>query len=504
MGVTWRDLFLIAPELALAVAATVVVLSGLVFRQRQWTLALALLGLAAPFAFGIALWGDVHANGTQSAFNDSLVVDKFALYIKFLVAGTAALVLVAGSSYAERFHPYESEFTGLVLFSASGLMLLAASADLITIYVSLELATLPVVALAAFVRMRVAPIEAAVKYLLLSAVSSAFLLYGFAFLYGAAGTMQVVGGSSGAPTIARALAEGASVGAVRRVRRDGPEPCSQLPVSASSCPWSLSRCGRRTCTKARRRPSARSWQQPARLPRFAVVLRLFYEALGGSAADWSTLFAALAAITMTIGNLVAIAQSNVKRLLGYSAIAHAGYMLIGVAAVTAHGQDTPDASGITSVLFYLGGYAAMTLAAFFAVIVLTQRTGDERIEAMAGAGRRAPFAALALAVALLGLTGIPPTVGFMGKLFLFNAAVNSGLVWLAVVGAVNSVVSAYYYVGIIRTMYLREPAGDVTSIPTALSAKLALGVTLAAILVLGLWPGGLLDVARTAASGLVS
>ena len=145
----------------------------------------------------------------------------------------------------------------------------------------------------------------------------------------------------------------------------------------------------------------------------------------------------------------------------------------------------------------------MTLAAFFAVIVLTQRSGDERIEAMAGMGKRAPLAALALAVALLGLTGIPPTVGFMGKLFLFNAAVNSGLVWLAVVGAVNSAVSAYYYVGIIRTMYLRQSAGADTPVTTEFSAKFALLVTLAAILVLGLWPGGLLDVARTAANGLV-
>ena len=502
MGITGRDLFLIAPELALTVAATVVVLSGLISRQRQLTLGLALLGLAATFAFGIALWNDVHANGAQSAFNHSLVVDKFALYIKFLVAGTAALVLIAGSEYAERFRPYESEFTGLVLFSASGLMLLAAAADLITIYVSLELATLPVVALAAFVRMRVAPIEAGVKYLLLSAVSSAFLLYGFAFLYGASGTMQVVAGDSGTPTIAQVLAADTAA-----VPFGGLAVMAGAVLATAGFGFKLSMVPFQMWTpdvyEGAPTPVGAFLATASKAAAFAVVLRLFYEALGGSSADWSTLFAALAAITMTIGNLVAIVQSNVKRLLGYSAIAHAGYMLIGVAAVTAHGQETPDAAGISSVLFYLGGYAAMTLAAFFAVLVLTQRSGDERIEAMAGMGRRAPLAALALAVALLGLTGIPPTVGFMGKLFLFNAAVNSGLVWLAVVGAVNSVVSAYYYVGIIRTMYLRQPTGDTTPVATAFSGRLTLVVTLAAILVLGLWPGGLLEIARTAASGLV-
>ncbi|MYA51697.1 MAG: NADH-quinone oxidoreductase subunit N [Chloroflexi bacterium] len=502
MGITGKDLFLIAPELALVVAATVVVLSGLVSRQRQLTLGLALLGLAATFAFGIALWDDVHANGAQSAFNDSLIVDKFALYIKFLVAGTAALVLIAGLEYAERFRPYESEFSGLVLFSASGLMLLAAAADLITIYVSLELATLPVVALAAFVRMRVAPIEAGVKYLLLSAVSSAFLLYGFAFLYGASGTMQVVSSGS-APTIAQSLAAGTAA-----VPFGGLAVMAGAVLATAGFGFKLSMVPFQMWTpdvyEGAPTPVGAFLATASKAAAFAVVLRLFYEALGGSSADWSTLFAVLAAITMTIGNLVAIVQSNVKRLLGYSAIAHAGYMLIGVAAVTAHGQETPDASGISSVLFYLAGYAAMTLAAFFAVLVLTQHSGDERIEAMAGIGKRAPLAALALAVALLGLTGIPPTVGFMGKLFLFNAAVNSGLVWLAVVGAVNSVVSAYYYVGIIRTMYLRQPTGEATPIAAAFSGRLALVVTLAAILVLGFWPGGLLEVARTAASGLVS
>ncbi len=521
MGITARDLFLVAPELALVVAATVVVLSGLVSRQRQLTLGLALLGLAATFAFGIALWDDIHANGAQSAFNHSLVVDKFALYIKFLVAGTAALVLIAGLEYAERFRPYESEFSGLVLFSASGLMLLAAAADLITIYVSLELATLPVVALAAFVRTRVAPIEAGVKYLLLSAVSSAFLLYGFAFLYGASGTMQVVSSGS-APTIAQSLAAGTAA-----VPFGGLAVMAGAVLATAGFGFKLSMVPFQMWTpdvyEGAPTPVGAFLATASKAAAFAVVLRLFYEALGGSSADWSTLFAALAAITMTIGNLVAIVQSNVKRLLGYSAIAHAGYMLIGVAAVTAHGQEMPDPdpTGITSVLFYLVGYAAMTLAAFFAVLVLTQRTGDERIEAMAGMGRRAPLAALALAVALLGLTGIPPTVGFMGKLFLFNAAVNSGLVWLAVVGAVNSVVSAYYYVGIIRTMYLRQPSPSVvppspvipaeagtsqppSPIAAAFSGRLALVVTLAAILVLGFWPGGLLEVARTAASGLVS
>ncbi len=229
------------------------------------------------------------------------------------------------------------------------------------------------------------------------------------------------------------------------------------------------------------------------------MLRLFYTALGGASADWSIMFAVLAAATMSVGNVVAIAQSNVKRLLGYSAIAQAGYLLIGVAAVAADGGEM---LGVEAVLFYLGGYAAMNLAAFFAVIAITNTTGDDRIEALAGMGRRSPWLALTLAFALISLTGIPPTVGFMGKLFLFNAAVQSDLAWLAVVGVVNSVVSAYYYVGIVRTMYLREPV-EPRRIGAPAPAWVAMGVVSAGVAVFGLWPAWLLDVARTAALSLV-
>ena len=210
-------------------------------------------------------------------------------------------------------------------------------------------------------------------------------------------------------------------------------------------------------------------------------------------------------MTMTLGNLVAIAQRNVKRLLGYSAIAHAGYLLIGLAAAGQGGGGL----GASSMLFYLAAYAAMTLAAFFAAMILAERVGGERIEDLAGAGRRFPFPALVLAVALIGLVGLPPTAGFMGKLFLFNAAVNAGLVWLAALGAVNSAVSAYYYVGVIRTMHLRDapasaaPSGDESAPRTPLAAGVAMGVAAAAIVVLGVWPGGLLDAARAAAESLL-
>lgn len=502
MDLTGRDFYLVLPQLLLAVLGLGVVLLDLAVRRKAVTQTVAVVGLIAPLVGGIALWDEVHAEGAQLAFHGALSVDAFSLYFTFLITGVLALVFLAGTSFTRRFAPYQAEFTGLVILSGTGLSLLASATDLITIYVSLELASLPVVALAAFARTDGRASEAGVKYLILSAVSSAVLLYGFAFLYGATGSLQLVPVEDGGPSIASLL-----------VARDGELPFGDFAVlvgavlAAAGFGFKLSMVPFHMWTpdvyEGAPTPVAAFLAVASKAAAFAVVLRLFYVALGPVAADWSVMFAGLAAVTMTIGNLMAVPQTNLKRLLGYSAIAHAGYMLVGVAAIAGRSQEAGDASlGISSTLFYLGGYAAMNLAAFFAVIAITNRTGDERVEGLAGMGRRSPLLALLLTVALLSLTGIPPTVGFMGKLFLFNAAINADLMWLALIGLVNSVISAYYYVNIIRTMYLREP-GEPGRFGTGVPEAIALGVTSLAVLVLGLWPSGLLDVARTAALALL-
>ena len=505
MGLSAHDILLLSPELALAGGALIVVLGGLAQRPRGLAFVLALAAIAAAFALSIALWDQVHAGGAEVGVNGSLAVDKFALFFKFLILVSLALVLLASRDALARLR-YQAEFIGLVMLSATGLMLLAAAADLITIFVALELASLPVVALAAFVRGSVRGSEAGFKYLLLSAISSAVLLYGFAFLYGATGTVQVVALDPAVPTIASmagtldAAVPFGSVallaGAVLTIAGFGFK-LSVVPFQM----WTPD------VYEGAPTPVGAYLAVASKAAAFAVVLRVFYTALGDDvvSADWSVLFAALAAVTMTAGNLMAIAQTNLKRLLGYSTIAQAGYMLVGVAAIAARSQEPGDAVlGPSSVLFYLAGYAAMNLAAFFVAIVVIDRTSDERIEGLAGLGRRAPFLAGVLAFAAVSLTGIPPTVGFMGKFFLFDAAVNADLAWLAVVGVVNSAVSAYYYINIIKTMYLRDPETDAPRrIGVGVAPGAALVVTGVGVLVLGLWPGALLDVARAAAAALV-
>ncbi|MEX2598984.1 MAG: NADH-quinone oxidoreductase subunit N [Dehalococcoidia bacterium] len=502
MGLTLRDIFLVSPELALAALAIGVVLMDLVLKRKRLVPVVALAGLAIPLALAIVLWMEVDAQGAQVAFHGSLIVDKFAIFFKFLLLGILALVLLAGSDYVERFRPYQAEFVGLVLFSTTGLMLLPAAGDLITLYLSLELASLPVVALAAFVKSQARSLEAGIKYLLLSAISSAVLLYGFAFLYGATGTIRIVSTAAGDPSIAEmvAMSEGSMPFGSMAVMVGAVLATAGFGFKLSMVPFQM---WTPDVYEGAPTPVAAFLATASKAAAFAVLLRLFYTALGPVALDWSVMFAVLAVATMTIGNIVAIAQTNIKRLLGYSTIAHAGYMLIGVAAIAGRSQEAGDAGlGVSSVLFYLCGYAAMNLAAFFVALIVISRTGDARIEGFTGLSRRAPLLAFVFAFAMLSLIGIPPTVGFMGKLFLFNAAVNADLAWLAVIGVVNSVVSAYYYLSIVRLMYLREPS-DTSPVFAAPTVRVALAVTSLAVLVLGLWPGGLFEVAQTAAASLV-
>ncbi len=499
MNIGIRDLFLISPELSVIVLAIIVVSLDLAVRRKGVVIAVAVIGLLVPMVAGVSVWSDIRTTGADTAFNGALVVDEFALYFKFLTVTVLALLFLSSSEYASRFHPFQAEFYGLLLLSSAGLMLLPAAGDLITVYISLELASLPVIALAAYNKTRLKSLEAGLKYLMLSAVSSAVLLYGFAFLYGATGTLQLVSFDPAIPAIGQMLMNGES-----SIPFGGVAVMVGVVLVVAGFGFKLSIVPFQMWTpdvyEGAPTPVAAYLAVASKAAAFAVVLRVFYTGLDPVASDWSLLFAVLAAITMTVGNVIAIAQTNVKRLLGYSAIAQAGYLLMGVAAYVGSGPD-PEL-GIEAVLFYLAGYAAMNMTAFFVVMAVTNRTGDETIDGLAGMGRRAPLLAALLGLALLSLTGIPPTVGFIGKLFLFNAAINADMLWLAVIGLLNSVLSAYYYLSVVRVMYLRESDNPIR-ITLPLYAWAALAVTSCAILVLGLWPGGLLEVARQAALNLV-
>jgi NADH-quinone oxidoreductase subunit N len=228
---------------------------------------------------------------------------------------------------------------------------------------------------------------------------------------------------------------------------------------------------------------------------FAVILRVFYTAFGAEtiSGDWAMIFAVLAAISMTLGNVVAIAQTNIKRMLAYSSIAHAGYIMIGLAAIGTLGKS--------GVLFFLAGYALANLGAFIAIIAISNKIDSDEITDYSGMARRSPVIAFILAFCLISLIGIPPTVGFMAKFYIFNAAIQENLLWLVIIAVLNSVVSAYYYLRVVKLMYVGEPASE-EAIPSSISLRISLAITSLGVLVLGIYPWLVIRLAENAVAAL--
>ena len=495
---TWADVFLLSPEISMVAVAALVIVLDLRVERKEVLAWVAVAGLIVPLAFTGLLMAELAGWWTileSSARNQeaihgiygTLSVDRFAVFFSFLFILSVGLVILASAGYVDRFARYHGEYIALLLISAVGMMLLATARELISLYVALELSTLPLVALAAFSGDSRSS-EAGLKLLLLGALSSGVLLYGMALTFGFTGTTHLA-----------AIAE--------QVSRGG-EPFGG-PVLLLGVALMVAGFGFKIAAvpfqmwvpdvyEGAPTPVTAFLSVASKAAGFAVILRVFYTAFGAFDVDWGLLFAGLAAASMTVGNLVAIAQSNIKRMLAYSTIAHAGYMMVGLAAVAARVPEGEATIGPSTLLFYLASYALTNFAAFFAVIAITKVTRSEVIDQFAGMGRRAPLLALALAVSLVSLTGIPPTVGFMAKLFVFSAAVKADLTWLVVVGLVNSVVSAYYYLRVVRTMYMTE-SGSEESVPSTGGLRIALGVTVAGVLLFGIWPQALLDATQRAA-----
>ena len=495
-----NDFFLLSPEISLVVLAGLMVLLDLVVKRKGLLPAFALIALAVPFIFSIVLWVDLDANNNNAltGFFGSLVGDKFSLFFKFLILSAAALVVLASTEYTRKFERFRAEYYALVLFSTAGMMLLASATELITIFVSLELTALPIAALAAFLRGSRST-ESAMKFLILSAIRSAVLLYGMVIIYGFTGStsLEVIAArladfnlSSGSPFGSMALL----FGIVLMIAGFG--------FKIASVPFHM---WAPDVYEGSPTPITAFLSVASKAAGFAVILRIFYIAFSRDilSIEWGITFAVLSAMSMTLGNLVAIRQSNIKRMLGYSTIAQAGYILVGLAAVAVRAPGS-EAIGPTAVLFYLGGYAATNLAAFCVIIAISNRVDSDEIDDFAGMARRAPVLAAVLALAMISLIGVPPTVGFWAKVYLFGAAINSDLIWLAVIGVINSVVSAYYYLRVVKVMYLNPPKADETALTSPLPIRVAIMTTFAATLFFGIYPTPLLNLARSAAAALLS
>ena len=504
-----HDLYVISPYLAMAGAAVLIILLDLALPKKALLPYLALAALTAPFVMSLIQFYDLGASANllkgagefstedPSILLSALSVDRFALFFNFLIIGCVALVVLASTDYVQSVERFQGEYFGLILFAATGMVLLAAATELITIYVSLELTTLPLAALTAFLLNKNSS-EAGMKFLIIGAISSALMLYGMALVFGFTGSTQLaeISASVGQATGDTPFGNYALfVGIILMIAGFG--------FKLSAAPFQM---WVPDVYEGGPVPVVGFLSVASKAAAFAVVLRVFFTGFFDVALDWGILIAGLAAASMVIGNLVAVVQSNIRRLFGYSAIAHAGYILVGVAAGVKSGDGifkAPEfaAIGPDSVLFYLAAYAAANLTAFFAITMINSKINSDQISDYAGLSSRNPVLAIVLALSLLALIGVPPTGIFIAKLYIFTAAVDSGLVWLAIIGVINSAVSAYYYVRIIRIMFT-QPATSEVKITGSPAPWLALGLAGAAMLFMGIAPGFVMEAAQEAVKAL--
>lgn len=483
-------LFALSPLLIIAGGAMLLMLVEALSKNKSGFALGAAIVFGAAFAFSIAVWsaGPEKLEGIE-ILSPWLVVDRFTIFFDALLCLGGALAALLAGGYLREHGIERGEFYALLLFSTFGGMMLAGAGDALTLFLGLETLSIGAYAMTAFRRASPRSAEGALKYFLLGAFAAALLLYGFVLLYGATGHTDLVG-----------IGEG--------VKKGGPKTpmvvialvlvVAGLAFKVSAVPFHM---WTPDAYEGAPTPATTYMSTVVKCGAFAMMMRVLVTCFGeGAYASWSSgwppVLAWMAVLTMTVANLIAGRQESVKRMLAYSSIAHAGYLLVGMVAT----MRSPDAGA--SILFYLLTYTVSTAGAFGALI-LCGRRGAEAVsyEDLAGIGRRHPAAALPFALFLISLAGIPPTAGFFGKWFVFRAAMDGGFTFLTIVAFMNSVIGAYYYLRVLVFLYMREPAAGAPVAVPMKSGYVTAALVLSAILVIaiGLTPSSSLDMAIEAA-----
>src|SRR6202162_766746 len=490
------DLYLVAPELSLTLLALAVMVVDLFIKRRVVTVTVALVGLIIPMGFAISqvfLVGPLVANHTLPgihAFFGMFTVDQYAMFFDIIFLMIAAVIILSSYSYVGKYVKADGEFYTLMLFSVTGMMFLASTTELLTIYISFELTSIPLYVMAGLLRTGERSAEAAVKFVLLGAMSSAILLYGFSLLYGLTGTTDLTG-------IATSIKNGVQNGNVL-VLIASVLILAGFGFKISAVPFHM---WAPDIYEGAPTPATAFFSVGSKAAGFAAMLRVFITGGLGQVNLISlvTIVSIIAVLTMTLGNLVAAVQTNVKRMMAYSSIAQAGYIIMGFAA-SLSGQNS-DAS--SAVLFFILVYVITNLGAFAGIIALANATGGEKIEDFRGLAKRAPLLSAGTALCLLSLGGIPPTAGFVSKLFIFTAVWGQGLYWLVVIALINTVVSLVFYGRIVKAMYFDAPLKeDHLTTPLSLSSSIAL--TTAAVIVITFAAQVVLLIANPAANSLLA
>lgn len=470
------NLHLLWPEFLIAgLAFFVITIDFLLPRERKNVLAVvSVFGLAIIGIFSIIYLGEKEST---SLYEGIFVIDRFSLVFKIIFLGMGGLVILASIDFVKNHLHHPGEYYGIILFSILGMMLMASSNELLTAYISLELLSFSLYILVSISRDNQKSNEAGVKYIILGAFASALLLYGMSIIYGTLGTTTFEG-------IGQSMGSGLSA---------SPNLLIGMAFILSGLAFKIAAVPFHMWTpdvyEGAPLPVTAYLAIGSKAAAFALILRLFSTAFMQSIGEWHLIVAVIAAVTMTLGNLSALAQNNIKRLLAYSSIGQVGYLLVGIAALSAAASN--------SIILHIIGYGLANLAAFSVVTIFYNSTGKEDVTDFAGLANRNPFLAMVLTVSLFSLAGLPFFAGFITKFYLFVAAAKEDLLWLAGIAMVNSLISLYYYLIIIKQMYI-NPAKDDSGLKIPVhNSGLLIFLVLGTILV-GIYPGPLVDIIATA------
>jgi NADH-quinone oxidoreductase subunit N len=475
------NLRLILPEIIICFSAILIlILDPFLSKEKKIISAhLAWIGVVIAFIANLRLW---NFQGTD--FSDMYIVDNYATFFKFIFLAGSFLIILVSMSYLKREEILHGEYFSLILFSTLGMMLLASGFDLIIIFLGLEIMSVSLYVLAGFKRDALGSNEASLKYFLMGAFATGFLLYGIVMLYGSVGSTnlnQIITSILGGQTVPDLLIwSGAGLLLVGFGFKIAAVPFHMwVPDVYQGAPT----------------PITAFISAGPKAAGFAALLRVFLFSFPTIKPDWTVIVWIMAALTMSLGNIIAIAQTDIKRMLAYSSIAHAGYVLVALVG--------GGATGISSALFYLLAYTFMNIGAFSVVIALG-RKGQENtnLDDYKGLGSRSPVLAVLMTIFLLSLAGFPPTAGFMAKFYVFSSAVKSGYVGLVIIGVLNSLVSVYYYLRIVVFMFMQPPQAESEKIRLAFGAGLVLLISTWFVLQLGIFPQSFLNWAQASVSSI--
>lgn len=478
------------PEIIVVVTGLLVLLLDLVVDDKRALGWFSLVGVALAGVWGYVLRG---LPGFDPAFQSMARTDGYSLSFNLIFLATAALSILVALGYLGVNGLQRGEYYALLLFSTSGMMFMGAATDLMVVFLGLEIMSIALYVLAGFNRADPRSGEAAMKYFVLGAFASAFFLYGVALIYGATGSTNF-----DAIHDVLIIPRGASGAAGAPYSRD-PMALVGLGLLLTGFAFKVAAVPLQWWTpdvyQGAPTPATAFMSVGAKAAAFAAFGRILLVAFSPAfALDWQAALAVLAALTMTVGNVAALAQKDVKRMMGYSSIAHAGYLMIGLAA--------GSVSGVRAILFYLMIYVFMNIGAFAVIGALEQRAAvGNALGDYAGLSRRYPWLAAVMAVFLFSLTGLPPLAGFWGKFYLFQAAVEANLGWLAVIGVINSAISAFYYLGVVVQMYMRDARPSPAPVNLTAAINLAVGIAVILVVLIGLFPASLVDLAALGGLG---